>query len=249
MPRPSRPWFRFYVETTRDIKIRQLTPTHRWLWVAILSAVRESPISGHLMLSQSVAMSELMLSDYGAVRVQDVRSGLRSLQALGLIEKSAQYDCWMVPRWSERQFESDDSTIRTRKHRSNDDGRNGVGNEVGTDQIQRQNTDTETTKKQGVPTNFEITDQLKKWAAEKGHTAVSLDAETQNFLDYHAAKGTKFTDWSRAWQTWIRRADGWAKERRPSQPTSSQVARGADPLPHDDDDGELVILPPQTAHA
>ncbi len=37
----------------------------------------------------------------------------------------------------------------------------------------------------------------------------------------------------------------------PPAPTPNQpyVTKGADPLPPDDDEGELVILPPQTAHA
>jgi hypothetical protein len=131
MARAKRPWFRFYVEAAHDMKLRQLTPTQRWLWVSILSAARESPIPGYLMLSQRLAMSEPMLSDYAAVRLQDVRTGIKSMESIGLIEWDSNLGCWYAPRWSDRQYESDDVSARTAKHRSQEQPntvpRNGKG--------------------------------------------------------------------------------------------------------------------------
>ena len=132
MPRPQRPWFRFYVEAMHDPKLRQLSPTHRWLWVSVLAAARQSPIPGFLMVSDRQAMSESMLSDFAAVRVSDVRSGLTAMESIGLIERDPSLDCWAVPRFSDRQFESDDITARTRKHRSKEQGRNVPRTAVGT---------------------------------------------------------------------------------------------------------------------
>ena len=124
MPRPIRPWFRFYVEATHDMKLRRLTPAHRWLWVAVLSATRESPIQGKLMLSDSLAIDDLMLSDYAGMRLQDVKKGMKLLQQLGLIELDESLGAWSVPRWSDRQYESDNVTKRTAKHRSQERDRN-----------------------------------------------------------------------------------------------------------------------------
>lgn len=66
-----------------------------------------------------------------------------------------------------------------------------------------------------APDEFEVTPHLKEWATKNGYDSINLDTETQNFLDHHASKGSRFSDWNRAWQKWIRTADGWAKERKP----------------------------------
>jgi hypothetical protein len=108
----------------RDMKLMRLSVTHRWLWVAILSASRESPIPGKLMLSQTVAVDELGLSQYANLRVQDVRTGLKMFQELRLIYWDDTIGTWTVTAWSARQFESDDVTARTSKHRSQEQGRN-----------------------------------------------------------------------------------------------------------------------------
>ena len=117
MSRPKKKWFRLYVEMTRDLKIRKLPPQHKWLWVAVLSAVCESPVNSKLMLSECLAVDEQTLSDYAGMRVQDVRRGLKNLMELNLIEWDDDLGAWGVPRWSERQFESDDVAIRVAKHR------------------------------------------------------------------------------------------------------------------------------------
>lgn len=101
-----------------------------------------------------------------------------------------------------------------------------------------------------APEKFEITEHLREWATKNNLTSVNLENETQKFLDHHAAKGSRFADWARAWQTWIRTGDGWAKERTASNGTTaktSSVARGADPLPPDSDFGERVVLPGEVA--
>jgi len=118
MSRPKRPWFRFYVEATHDMKIRVLSPTQRWLWVAVLSAARESPLPGVLMAGEHMVITDSMLSDYSDVRLSDVRKGLAKLDELGMIGRESIEDPWRVVRWSERQYESDDVAKRTAKHRS-----------------------------------------------------------------------------------------------------------------------------------
>lgn len=65
-------------------------------------------------------------------------------------------------------------------------------------------------QKTGAPDEFEISDSLKEWAS-KTAPLVCLKGETENFLDYHRAKGNSFKDWDAAWRTWIRRAQKWTK--------------------------------------
>lgn len=132
MPRPKRPWFRFYVEATRDTKLRRLTPAQRWLWVSVLAAARESCIPGWLMLSDRMALTDGDLADIAGMRERDVRDGLDAMEKLGLIEADPHLKAWCVPKFAERQFESDDVTARTAKHRSNEARRNVPTSTVGT---------------------------------------------------------------------------------------------------------------------
>ena len=71
MPRPARPWFRFYVEALSDRKLRRLTPAQRWLWVAVLGAARQSPIPGHLMVSEREPMDAHDLADKISGQIKD----------------------------------------------------------------------------------------------------------------------------------------------------------------------------------
>jgi hypothetical protein len=54
---------------------------------------------------------------------------------------------------------------------------------------------------------------MKTWAEANGADNLDLERETAQFLDHHAAKGSTFVDWTRAWQTWIRNQVKWATQR------------------------------------
>ena len=54
-----------------------------------------------------------------------------------------------------------------------------------------------------VPEPFPITQAMIDWATQNNITT-NLQDETDNFVDYHAAKGSLFKDWQRAWQKWMR---------------------------------------------
>lgn len=118
MARPQRPWFRFYVEALSDRKLRRLTPAQRWLWVAILGAARQSPLPGWLIISEREAMDAVDLADVAGMAVRDVQKALPLFDRAGLIEWDHDLGAWWVPKFNARQFESDDVTKRTRKHRS-----------------------------------------------------------------------------------------------------------------------------------
>lgn len=119
MAPPKRPWFRFYVETPTDPKIRRLSPEERWLWVAVLAAARKSPMPGWLLLTESIPLDADDLGDFAGVTPAKVEKGLAKLVTLGLVITDPLTGAWRVARWDERQFESDDTTARTKKHRQN----------------------------------------------------------------------------------------------------------------------------------
>lgn len=114
-PRPARPWFRFYVEAFNDRKLLRLTPAQRWIWVAVLGAARESPTAGTLLIAEGVPMTRTELARYADVKERDLDAALTLMEQFDMIDQSEPIT---VTNWSERQYESDDVTVRTRKTRS-----------------------------------------------------------------------------------------------------------------------------------
>lgn len=55
------------------------------------------------------------------------------------------------------------------------------------------------------PTDDEHREALRLWA-EENTPAVQLRPETENWQDYHRAKGDTAKDWTASWRTWMRRA-------------------------------------------
>jgi hypothetical protein len=58
-----------------------------------------------------------------------------------------------------------------------------------------------------LPANFRISDNVRKWASEKGHTR--LEEHLEYFIGYAKANGAKYADWDHALQNAIR--SNWAK--------------------------------------
>jgi hypothetical protein len=117
VPRPSRPWFRFYVEALNDPKLRRLDPAERWLWVAILGAARASCEPGVLLVAENEPYADDELAHFASVPLKVVKSALPKMERLGMLARDDS-GWWWVPSWDERQFESDDVTSRTRRHRN-----------------------------------------------------------------------------------------------------------------------------------
>lgn len=115
MAPPKRPWFRFYVEALTDPKLRRLTPEQRWVWVAVLGAARQSPIPGRLLITTEIAMNFEDLSELSGVNLRRTRAAVDAMTALGLV--TVDDGEIVVPSWSTRQFESDESTNRVAEHR------------------------------------------------------------------------------------------------------------------------------------
>lgn len=118
MAPPPKPWFRFYCEAVHDRKLRRLTPAQRWVWVAVLCAARQSPKPGFLLVGDE-PMNVDDLADIAAVSSKETAGAVRAFLAAGMLEDG--FDgVWQVVAWEKRQYESDRSTTRTRKHRKGD---------------------------------------------------------------------------------------------------------------------------------
>lgn len=136
MARPVRPWFRFYVEAINDPKLRRLPPAWRWLWPTAMSLARQSPIPGKLLITAADELVEPLtfedLVDAAAMPSKDVKLALAEFYRLGMMHDDAELGCMVVTKFGVRQFESDEVTKRTRKHRSKEPPRNVPGNGDGT---------------------------------------------------------------------------------------------------------------------
>jgi hypothetical protein len=141
MARPARPWFRFYVEALSDRKLRRLTPAQRWLWVAVLGAARQSPVPGALMVSENDAMDERDIADVAGMTLREVDAAMPLFERAGMVHRDGL--AWVVTNWSERQYESDNTTLRTQKHRSKERSNVVPGNAPDTDTDTETDTETE----------------------------------------------------------------------------------------------------------
>lgn len=65
-------------------------------------------------------------------------------------------------------------------------------------------------KSSSMPEGFSPSASHQKMAEEFG---ISLQDEFDKFTDHHLSKGSKFIDWSRALNTWLRNARGFQKSR------------------------------------
>lgn len=128
MPPKPKPWFRFYVEAINDRKLRRLKPEHRWLFVACIAAARQSPEPGVLLVGPDDPMDMDDLVDFAHMNRRQVETGVDALKGAGVLAVCDHADAWFLPAWNKRQFESDDTTKRTAKHRA----KNGEGSDDGT---------------------------------------------------------------------------------------------------------------------
>lgn len=64
-----------------------------------------------------------------------------------------------------------------------------------------------------IPDTFPLTELLLAWGREHA-PAVDGRAETENWLDWHRAKGDTAKDWAASWRTWMRRAQKDAESPR-----------------------------------
>lgn len=118
MARKPMPWFRLYTEMPTDRKIRRLTVEHRWLWVCVMCAARQSPVEGWLLVSEDEALTIEDLADISGLKPRQVDNGLKAFLKLGMLENDVEVGAFHIAAWSTRQRQSDTSTDRVRAWRA-----------------------------------------------------------------------------------------------------------------------------------
>lgn len=67
------------------------------------------------------------------------------------------------------------------------------------------NKDRATNRRRQIPTDFELTEELKAYAIDHGLAPGTIPSIFQHFKDHHQAKGSVMLDWNAAWRTWVNR--------------------------------------------
>lgn len=105
MARPARPWFRLYVETVFDLKLRRQPADVRWAWVAVLASARQSPRPGWLYVADRIPMTADDLAEVAAVSPEVTERAIAVFDEADMLEEVE--GVWHVVNWEKRQFESD----------------------------------------------------------------------------------------------------------------------------------------------
>jgi hypothetical protein len=86
MPRKPQPWFRFYTETMSDPKVRRIPAAQRWVWAGAMSAAKESPSPGRLIIpGTDLPMTTGDLASYCDVREKDAAAAVQLMIRLGML--------------------------------------------------------------------------------------------------------------------------------------------------------------------
>lgn len=110
------PWFRWYVETTRDHKIRREPLSTRWAWVAVLTLCRKSPQPPRLLLSEGVPVSIEDIADEANISVRAAQVAVDLFTAKRMLDRDPE-GVWSVTNWARRQPNSDNVAERVAEYR------------------------------------------------------------------------------------------------------------------------------------
>lgn len=116
------PWFRFYSETLSDRKVARVCRISGQskaavigVWAILLSLANESPQRGRLLISDDLELTPDEIREETGLDANDFDAIIIGLTQFGLIITDG---CWEICNWDKRQFISDNSAERVRKHRA-----------------------------------------------------------------------------------------------------------------------------------
>ena len=201
----TNPWFRLYHEFSKDPIIQCLAFEDQRHFVIVLCMKCDGTLDRKL----SKTNRERIICRGLGLDPNSADEAKRRLMEMELIDKN-----WQPVGWETRQYESDNSTKRVRKHRKNKDSSNVTGALPKRDSAVSEtppDTDTDTdkksTKKTTIPDNFSLSQRVIEWGEKNGHR--NLDQHLDNFILCCESKGYKYVDWDAAFMRAVR--DDWAK--------------------------------------
>ncbi len=225
------PWFRFYSDFLTNPRIRLLDFGDRAHFVDLLCMKSSGSLE---QFSDDPDMQLMYVAKTLEVSIPHASECQMRLMKVGLIDHN-----WQPLGWSERQVPSDSSAARTRMYRERKKaaktttkkdvtvpGRHSDGrdkNRVDKIRVDKTLRGVRPTKK--CPADFEVSAELRAWAASKGYSPDFIQRQTEIFLNHEFKTARK--DWPACWRNWLMRAEGYqnANQSRTSSPASDNKAR------------------------
>jgi len=213
----SMPWFRMYHEFATDPKVQMLSEVDQRRFIMLLCL---KCCNGDVTLQCNEIAFQLRVTE------TEWQATKTRLIDKGLIDEDGQPEAW-----DKRQYVSDSSAARVRKHREKVKRYSNVtetkSNAVDTD------TDTDTDKKEGdkppvkakrfsPPTNSDV----MNYFVEQGLPFGDAGNEADKYCDFYASKNwhvgkNKMKDWKSACRNWKRRMQENETSKRDHNPSAS----------------------------
>jgi hypothetical protein len=118
------PWFRYYSETTYDEKfdyVAEITQLPKMLiigtWDTLLSLANRSPVRGELRLTEKIWHSTVTLQKVTQLDTVTLTKIIDALFEIEVLSHAKENGHLIIANWGKRQFASDSSAERVRKHR------------------------------------------------------------------------------------------------------------------------------------
>jgi len=132
-------WFRMYSEILNDPKMVDLTTTDYGVWVKLLALANQQSERGFIRLRSARGQAIGTLSTLLRHRKDRLRTTLDLFKERGMIDFDLDgKEGWLeITNWNKKQFQSDDVTARTRKHKQKERSHERTRTEqIRTEQIQ-----------------------------------------------------------------------------------------------------------------
>ena len=213
----SMPWFRMYHEFATDPKVQMLSEVDQRRFIMLLCL---KCCNGDVTLQCNEIAFQLRVTE------TEWQATKTRLIDKGLIDEDGQPEAW-----DKRQYVSDSSAARVRKHREKVKRYSNVtetkSNAVDTD------TDTDTDKKEGdkpptKPNRFvpPTNDQVMNYFVEQGLSFGDAGNEADKYCDFYSSKNwnvgkNKMKDWKAACRNWKRRIKENETSKRDHNPSAS----------------------------
>lgn len=232
------PAIQFYPSDWRgDVGVQSLSYHDRGVWLEILFLMHSSEVRGKLLLNGKPMPNEVLARLLGLDK-QKLEQTLENLLNYGVASIDDETGALM-----NRRMVKDEHIRQVRKEAGAKGGNPNLVNQIPNQnasktQAKRKQNSTPSSsssislkekdktnvlsKKKtliSLPDDFTLSDKMREWAAENTPSA-NIELETENFLDHHAAKGSKFADWTAAWRTWMRNTKKFGGGKNGNAPTA-----------------------------
>ena len=199
-------WLRLYREMVLDPKFSRLYGGQRHLWTVLLCLADDD---GMVKIADGVPYNDEELAHIAGIDRDEATAAIEWFSKLGMIDEDDD-GVLIITNWDKRQFKSDDSTERVRKHREK-----RYRNVAVTPPETETDTETDTEaeerqkpkRKRFVPPTL---DEVETFVSEN-----TLKVDPRDFLDFYQSKDwmvgkSKMKDWRAA----CRRAEKWESNQR-----------------------------------